>query len=81
MAIYAGNFYQVLLGCNVFCGHNKGLSLITIVLTRPDYWVTVSWSQHTLGFIAIAQIEPHEAKTALMVGSSLLPPPLKPAAP
>ena len=35
-AIFSGNFYQGLLGCNLLCGHNKVLGAATISLPSPD---------------------------------------------
>ena len=36
VAIFLGDFYQGLLGCNLLCRHNKVLSVATISLPRPD---------------------------------------------
>ena len=34
VAICLGNFYQVLMGCNLLCGHNEVLGKVTITLPR-----------------------------------------------
>ena len=36
VAVYLGNFYQGLLGCDLLHGHNEALSAATITLPRPD---------------------------------------------
>ena len=36
VAVYSGDCYQGLLGCDLLCGHNKALSTATITLPRPD---------------------------------------------
>ena len=36
VAIYLGNFYQGLLGCDLLCGHNKALGATTISLPKLD---------------------------------------------
>ena len=36
VAVYSGNFYQGLLGCDLLCGHNKALGTTTISLPGPD---------------------------------------------
>ena len=36
VAVCSGNFYQGLLRCDLFCGHNEGLSATTITLPRLD---------------------------------------------
>ena len=34
--VFLGNFYQGLLGCDLFCGHNEALGTATITLPGPD---------------------------------------------
>ena len=36
VAVWLGNFYQNLLGCNVLCGHNEALGPATIGLPGMD---------------------------------------------
>ena len=36
IAVWSGDFYQGLLGCNLLCGHNKALGVATITLPRLD---------------------------------------------
>ena len=36
IAICSGNFYQGLLGCDLFCRHNEALGMATITLARLD---------------------------------------------
>ena len=36
VAIFLGDFYQGLLGCNLLCRHNEVLRAATISLPRPD---------------------------------------------
>ena len=36
VAIFSGDFYQGLLGCDVLCRHNEALGTTTITLPRPD---------------------------------------------
>ena len=36
IAVCLGDFYQGLLGCDLLCGHSKGLGMATITLPGPD---------------------------------------------
>ena len=36
VAVYSGNFYQGLLGCDLLCGHNEALGTTTISLPGTD---------------------------------------------
>ena len=36
IAIFLGNFYQGLLGCDLLCGHNEVLGMATITLPGLD---------------------------------------------